>query len=88
LVTDKHVCFQSQFKCPAHEDHAAHCINGTSRCDNIIDCPGKEDEQDCSEYQMSVVISEVSDHSFVRKTSESLSTENDGNAKIFLSKIS
>jgi len=49
-TTDKYTCFGSQFKCPASGSTSAHCINGTSRCDGIADCPGKEDELDCREY--------------------------------------
>jgi len=48
---DKHVCFPSQFKCPATANTSARCINATSHCNGIADCPGGEDEFDCLEKE-------------------------------------
>ena len=48
LVSYSGNCSKDEFLCPLTKT----CLPLTKRCDNIIDCRFKEDEQDCCKYLM------------------------------------
>jgi hypothetical protein len=50
MFSEKFLCPENTVKCPG-----SYCIEQRFLCDGHIECPGGEDEQDCSKWSRFVI---------------------------------